>query len=96
MSAEDPATQSAQERVARLERANQELRRANTTLARDRHGASDTAAAALLLRQRELEQQLAAMESSASWRITAPLRWVKSLIARLVRAVVPQRRPGSE
>jgi hypothetical protein len=87
---------SAEKRVKELERANEELRRANVALARERHGASDTAAAGLLLRLSEAEAELAQVESSVSWRITAPLRWVKNLVLSLVRAIRPKRPPGPE
>ena len=74
-------------RVRELERANQELRRANAALARARQGPNGTATAPVLLRLRRAERKLEGIESSVSWRITAPLRKLKAWVRRLGDAV---------
>jgi hypothetical protein len=79
------------DQVRRLERANEELRRANAKLARDRQGPSNTAAVPLLLRLRRAERKLDGIESSVSWRITKPLRWLKGLVLRVVWRIRPHR-----
>jgi hypothetical protein len=64
-----------------LERANRELRSANAALARGWLGKRDTASASLLNRLREAETERDAVLGSLSWKITAPLRAFKVMLA---------------
>lgn len=83
---EDPAA-----RIRQLERANRELLRVNSALARSQIGKRDAAAASLLIRLRHAEKEVARMEHSISWRITAPLRVFKPVFVPLARRLRARR-----
>jgi hypothetical protein len=73
-----------EQRAARLERANEELRRANSALAREQLGKRDAAAASMLIRLQQAEKRADKLEHSISWRVTAPLRILKPAFKPLV------------
>jgi hypothetical protein len=77
--------------VERLRRANEELRRTNAKLARTQQSSGNTAAVPLLLRLRRAETKLAGIESSVSWRLTWPLRWLKDVALRVAWVMRPHR-----
>lgn len=73
-----------EQRVERLERENDELRRANSALAREQLGKRDAAAASMLVRIQSAEKRADKVERSISYRVTAPIRILKPAFAPLV------------
>lgn len=75
--------------LAALERANQELWRTNQRLGRGQIVAQDSAAASIATKLDSAEAEISRMESSLSWRLTAPVR----LPPRIARWVLVRIRP---
>ncbi len=79
--------------VASLEKANEELWRTNQRLGRERLSAQDSAAASIATKLGSAEAEIERMESSLSWRLTAPLaaaelaRWVAKRIRPKLRSL---------
>ena len=72
-----------------LERANRELERANVRLARQRLGASDSAAASALKRLATAEAELREIKGSIGW----TLIWLSRVPRSLARRLWPRLRP---
>lgn len=78
-----------EQRVASLERANQDLWRTNQRLGRDRLGTQGSAAASIAARLDAAEAEVERMERSLSWRLTTPLRLPRRIARWVLRRIRP-------
>ena len=78
--------------LASLEKANQELWRTNQRLGRERLAAQDSAAASIATKLEAAEAELERMESSLSWRLTAPVRLPRHIARWLLVKLRPRLR----
>ncbi len=78
-----------EQRLASLERANAELWRTNQRLGRERLAAQDSAAASIATKLDAAEAEVDRMESSLSWRLSAPVRWPQALARWIFHRIRP-------
>lgn len=78
-----------EERIASLERANRDLWRINQRLGRERLSAQDSAAASIATKLDAAEAEVERMETSLSWRLTAPVRWPRKVARWVFQRIRP-------